>query len=83
MAELTEMERRFIASEVMKEELDAAVQHLAEIARESGVSLDESDGLDVVDKEIWNSLKTTRAGLAIKFVNAWHLVYDAFEPEDC
>lgn len=81
--ELSTHEKRWIAHDIIKEELEAAVQKLSDIALSSGIKLDDSEGLDFSDKEMWEAMKHTRASLAIKFVNAWHLVYDAFEPDDC
>ena len=79
---LTTLEKRHIAEEVMREELEAAVNKLSEIALQSGIKLDDK-GLDSADRKMWNEIKHTRASLAIEFVNDWKLCYDSFEPEDC
>lgn len=79
---LSLLDKRWIAHEIMQEELEAAVERLSEIALTAGIKLDNK-GLDIQDKKVWDAIGHTRASLAIEFVNAWHLVCDAFQPDNC
>lgn len=79
---LTTLEKRYIADEVMREELETAVNKLSEIALRSGIKLTDK-GLDLPDQKLCNEIQHTRASLAIEYVNAWKICYDSFEPEDC
>ena len=82
LSQLTTLQKRHIADEIMREELEAAVNSLSELALESGLKLDPR-GMGEVDRKMWDEIKHTRASLAIEFVNAWKLCYDSFDPDDC